>query len=57
NYQKALTSFNKMIINEGRNKLDNTETIDNINISDKNFSLDNNIDLLFENAMNTLTNA
>ena len=42
-------------MNEGRNESDDTETIDNTNIGED-FSLDNNIDLLFENAMNTLTN-
>ena len=52
NYQKTLTLFDKMIINE-----DDTETTDNTNIGSEDFSLDNNIDLLFENAMNTLTNA
>ncbi|CAI2201660.1 4131_t:CDS:1, partial [Funneliformis geosporum] len=57
NYQKALTLFNKMVINEGRNELDDTETTDNTNIGDDDLSLDNNIDLLFENAMNILTNA
>ena len=57
NYQKALISFNKIIINKGRNKeLDNTETTYNTNINSKDFSLNNNINLLFENIMNTLTN-
>src|SRR6266498_3607287 len=57
NYQKTLTSFDKMVINEGRNESDDTETTDNTNIGSEDFSLDNNIDLLFKNAMNTLTNA
>ncbi len=52
-----MTSFDKMVINEGRNESDDTETTDNTNIGSEDFSLDNNIDLLFENAMNTLTNA
>ena len=52
NYQKALISFNKMVINESRNEeLDDTETTDNTNISSEDFSLDNNIDLFFENAI------
>src|SRR6185437_1868291 len=29
NYQKSLTSFNKMVTNEGRNELDDIETNDN----------------------------
>jgi len=56
NYQKTLTLFDKMVINKGRNESDDTETTDNTNIGSEDFSLDNNIDLLFKNTMNTLTN-
>ncbi len=37
------------------NKLDDIETKDNTNISDRDFSLNNNIDLLFKRAVNALT--
>ncbi len=37
NYQKSLTLFNKMVINESRNESDDTETTDNTNIDSKDF--------------------
>ncbi|CAI2196011.1 4631_t:CDS:1, partial [Funneliformis geosporum] len=43
-------------MDEGRNKIDVTELVDDTNIDNEDFSLDNNIDLLFERAVNTLTN-
>ena len=54
-YQKILTSFNKIATNEGRDE-DVIEPIDDINIGSEDLSLDNNIDLLFERAVNALTN-
>ncbi|CAG8663745.1 812_t:CDS:2, partial [Ambispora gerdemannii] len=49
NYQKTLTSFDKMITDEGRNESDITETVDNTIIRED-FSLDDNIDIFFERA-------
>ena len=45
-----------MATDEGRNEMDVTEPIDDTNIGNEDFSLDNNIDLLFERAVNALTN-
>ncbi len=45
-----------MVTNESRNESDITELINNININNKDLSLDINIDILFEKAINTLTN-
>ncbi|CAI2177127.1 5188_t:CDS:2 [Funneliformis geosporum] len=49
--------YEKITTDENINELDITESNDNTNIEIKNFSLDNNIDSLFERAVNALTNA
>ncbi|CAI2198803.1 1289_t:CDS:1, partial [Funneliformis geosporum] len=41
---------------DDRNEIDVTEPIDNTNIGNEDFSLDNNVDLLFEKVVNALTN-
>jgi len=53
-FQKTLNSFSRIVIDESINELDNIETEDNTNIGDRDFSLNNNVDLLFERAVNTL---
>ncbi len=44
-----------MVTDENTKKLDNIGTEDNTNIGDEDFSLDNNINQLFKNAVNILT--
>ncbi|CAI2168270.1 4419_t:CDS:2 [Funneliformis geosporum] len=56
-FQKTVSSFNGMITDEDINELNviNTKTDDTNN--DEDFIIDNNIDLLFERAVNVLTSA
>ncbi len=54
-FQKTLNLFNRIIIDKSINELDDIKTKDNTNISDKDFSLNNNINLLFKRAVNALT--
>ncbi len=54
-FQKTLNSFGGMVTDENTKKLDNIGTEDNTNIGDEDFSLDNNINQLFKNAVNILT--
>ena len=56
-FQKTLDSFGRIVTDENINELDIIEPNDNTNIGIEDFSLDNNIDSLFERAVNTLTNA
>ena len=43
-FQKTLNSFGGIVTDENTKELDDVETEDNTNISDEDFSLDNNID-------------
>ena len=45
-----------MATNEGRNESNITEPIDDTNIGSEDLSLDTNIDILFERAVNALMN-
>ena len=45
-----------LVTDKNVNELDITESNDNTNIGIKDFSLDNNIDSLFERTINALTN-
>ncbi|CAI2196096.1 672_t:CDS:1, partial [Funneliformis geosporum] len=56
-FQKTLDSFVKIVTDEDVNELDVTRPNDDTNISIEDFSLDNNIDSLFEKAINALINA
>ncbi|CAI2167426.1 8975_t:CDS:1, partial [Funneliformis geosporum] len=56
-FQKTLNSFVKIVTDEDVNELDVTRPSDDTNIGIKDFSLDNNIDLFFEKAINALINA
>jgi len=51
-FQKTLNSFGGMVTDENTKELDDVGIEDNTNIGDEDFSLDNNIDQLFESAVN-----
>ncbi len=54
-FQKTLNLFSGIVTDENTKELDDIETEDNTNISDEDFSLDNNIDQLFKSTINILT--
>ncbi|CAI2193730.1 11312_t:CDS:2, partial [Funneliformis geosporum] len=54
-FQKSVSSFNGMITDEYINKLNIIETETDDTNNDEDFIIDNNIDLQFERAINTLT--